>query len=319
VDDPITGKINIYPGHIQQLIKQHMRLFISSHSFFLYLVTLSTGILRWMNRDSLNLQSSIQMENYKMLVPSEEKGVTILTIHRPESLNALSTGLFLEMKNFLKKYDTSTRPRCLIITGEDKAFVAGADIAEMVHMTSEDAELYSRRGQEVFSMIAALNAPVIAAVNGYALGGGCELALACDVRIASNKAKFGQPEVNLGLIPGFAGTQRLPAIAGLGNAMYYLLTGDYMSAAEAYRIGLVQMVTEPDQLMEESLKLAQKILKKGPLAVRKMKKVCRLGLSLGIEEGSILETREFGSLFGNEGTEGMKAFLEKRDPDWSKK
>jgi len=253
-----------------------------------------------------------------MLVPSTENGVTIVTLHRPESLNALSTELFLEMKNFLKNYNKTTRHGCLIITGEDKAFVAGADIAEMVHMTSADAELYSRRGQEVFSMIATLNAPVIAAVNGYALGGGCELAMACDIRIASSKAKFGQPEVNLGLIPGFAGTQRMPAIAGLGNAMYYLLSGDYMTAEEAFRIGLVQLVTDPDQLMPESLKLAHKILSKGPLAIRKMKKVCRLGQTLGMEEGSVLETKEFGSLFGNEGTEGMKAFLDKRTPDWSK-
>ena len=247
-----------------------------------------------------------------------QDGVTILTIHRPDALNALSTGLFLEMKSFLRNFNKTTRRGCLIITGEEKAFVAGADIAEMVHMKPDDAELYSRRGQEVFSMIAGLKAPVIAAVNGYALGGGCELAMACDIRVASSKAKFGQPEVNLGLIPGFAGTQRLPSMIGLGNALYYLLSGEYMSADEAFRLGLVQVVTEPGQLMQTSIDLAKKIMKKGPSAVRKMKKVCRMGQSLGIEEGSILETKEFGSLFGNEGTEGMKAFLEKRDPDWGK-
>ncbi len=256
------------------------------------------------------------METYKLLTSSAKDGIAILTIHRPEALNALSTELFAEMKTFLEEFSATGKNRCLIITGEGKAFVAGADIAEMLDMDPEAAAGYSRRGQEVFNLIAWLDAPVIAAVNGFALGGGCELAMACDFRIAGSNAKFGQPEVNLGLIPGFAGTQRFPGLVGQGNALLYLMTGDYMSAEEAFRIGLVQKVTEPEKLLDEAEAIARKIISKGPEAIKKIKKVVRGGLTLGLKEGSVLETREFGSLFGNEGTEGMKAFLEKRAPKW---
>jgi enoyl-CoA hydratase len=157
---------------------------------------------------------------------------------------------------------------------------------------------------------------VIAAINGFALGGGCELAMACDFRIAGTKAKFGQPEVNLGLIPGYAGTQRLSRLTNLGDALYLLTSADMISADDALRMGLVQKVIEQDLLLEEVRKMAQNIASKGPKAVRKVKMVTRQGYHLIFHQGQALETEVFGSLFGNEGAEGMKAFLEKRKPNW---
>ncbi len=220
------------------------------------------------------------------------------------------------MKIFLKELEGDKNIRALIITGEGKAFVAGADIAEMVNMNSEEAQQFSRTGQEIFSFLENLDIPVIAAVNGFALGGGCELAMACDIRIASEYARFGQPEVSLGLIPGYAGTQRMPRLLGMGNALYYLMTGDQIKSDEALRIGLVQKLVEHESLIDEAFELAKKISSKGQKAVGKVKKTARQGLEMGMTPGSELETKEFGSLFGNEGTEGMKAFLDKRKPNW---
>jgi len=255
------------------------------------------------------------MEQYSSIKISDVDNIKVITINRPEAMNALNAAVFSELKMFLTELGPETK--ALIITGQGKAFVAGADISEMVSMSSTEGEAFSRTGQEVFMMIENLNIPVIAAVNGYALGGGCELAMACDIRIASNKAKFGQPEVNLGLIPGYAGTQRMPRLIGMGNALYYLMTGDQMTAEEAERIGLVQIVTDPEQLIEKALELAKKITQKGPSAIGKVKKVVQKGFDLPFSKASELETKEFGSLFGNEGTEGMKAFLEKRKPEWN--
>lgn len=255
------------------------------------------------------------MEQYSSIKISDVDNIKVITINRPEAMNALNATVFSELKMFLTELGPETK--ALIITGEGKAFVAGADISEMVSMSSTEGEAFSRTGQEVFMMIENLNIPVIAAVNGYALGGGCELAMACDIRIASNKAKFGQPEVNLGLIPGYAGTQRMPRLIGMGNALYYLMTGDQMTAEEAVRIGLVQIVTDPEQLIEKALELAKKITQKGPSAIGKVKKVIQKGFDLPFSKASELESKEFGSLFGNEGTEGMKAFLEKRKPEWN--
>jgi enoyl-CoA hydratase len=256
------------------------------------------------------------MESYSLIKISEKDGISQLTISRPDAMNALNSAFFREFKDYLK--NLSSDIKALVITGEGKAFVAGADIAEMAEMNSEQALEFSRTGQEVFRMLQEFDIPVIAAVNGFALGGGCELAMACDIRLAGDKAKFGQPEVSLGLIPGYAGTQRMPRLVGLGNALYYLMTGDYMNAEEALRIGLVQKVVETENLLNEARALAEKIISKGPSAVAKVKKVAREGLELSLQVGSELEQKEFASLFGNEGTEGMKAFLEKRKPDWNK-
>jgi enoyl-CoA hydratase len=186
----------------------------------------------------------------------------------------------------------------------------------MVNKSSEEAEAFSLRGQNTFRGFSTVEVPVIAAINGFALGGGLELALACDFRIASSTAKFGQPEVNLGLIPGYAGTQRLPRLIGMGDALFMLTTGEMITAADALRIGLVQKVTEPEQLMDEAFRIAGVIASRGPDAVKLVKFVARQGYQVSLAQGSQLEAQSFGQLFGKQGTEGMKAFLEKRKPQW---
>ncbi|MCP5107202.1 MAG: crotonase, partial [bacterium] len=245
-----------------------------------------------------------------------EDGIAVVTISRPEAMNALNTKFFREMDDMIADIKKRNDVRVLVITGEGKAFVAGADIAEMVDMNSAQASKFSRTGHNTFRRLELLEIPVIAAVNGFALGGGCELTLACDIRIAGSKAKFGQPEANLGLIPGYGGTQRLPRLVGMGNALYLLMTADIINAEEALRIGLVQKVVEQEQLMEEVMKIAKTIASKGPKAIQLVKEVSRRGMLEGFEEGSSLEAKEFGTPFGEEGTEGMKAFLEKRAPKW---
>jgi len=194
--------------------------------------------------------------------------------------------------------------------------VAGADIAEMVDKTPDEGSAFSRLGQNTFSSLEKLAIPVIAAVNGFALGGGLELAMGCDFRIASTKAKFGQPEVNLGLIPGYAGTQRLSRLVGLADALYLLMTADMIGAEDALRIGLVQKVFEPEVLMEEVLRIAKNIQSKGPEAIKKVKYVTRHGFQMDFENANELESDYFGSQFKAEGEVGMRAFLEKRKPNW---
>ena len=253
---------------------------------------------------------------YEILKLEINNGIAVLTISRPQAMNALNSRFFAEMDDVIASLSNRNDVKVMIITGEGKAFVAGADIAEMVDMNSEQGTAFSKVGQNTFSSLEKLEMPVIAAINGFALGGGCELAMACDMRIASNVAKFGQPEVNLGLIPGYAATQRLARHVGLSNALYLLFTADIITADEALRIGLIQKIVEPDQLMNECIAIANKIASKGPNAVKKIKKVTREGMLTDFSKGSELESKEFGSLFGNEGAEGMKAFLEKRKPNW---
>jgi len=255
--------------------------------------------------------------DYRILKIAIADGVATATISRPEALNALNTRFFNEMDALVDEIAERDDVRVLVLTGEGKAFVAGADIAEMVNMTQLQGTEFSETGQSTFRGIELLDKPVIAAVNGFALGGGLELAMACDIRIASTKAKFGQPEVNLGLIPGYAGTQRLPRLVGLGDALYLLMTAEAIGADEAYRIGLVQKVVEPDQLLPTALATAKLIASKGPRAVRLIKRVVRQGALLDFESGCVLESEKFGTLFEGEGTEGMKAFLEKRAPRWN--
>ncbi len=254
--------------------------------------------------------------NYEILKMETDGAVATVTISRPKSMNALNSRFFEEMDDLIASVAQRTDIKVMIITGEGKAFVAGADIAEMVGMDSTRGTQFSKAGKHTFHSLENIKIPVIAAVNGFALGGGCELAMSCDIRIASSKAKFGQPEVNLGLTPGYAGTQRLPRLAGLGNALYMLLTGDLISAEEALRIGLVQKVVDAEQLMPEALNIARKIASKGPKAVSKVKQLARRGLLSGFDTGCAMESEEFGALFGDEGTEGMRAFLEKKQPKW---
>ncbi len=255
---------------------------------------------------------------YKTLKFEKKGNIALVTVSRPEALNALNTLFFQEMDHMLDDLKESMEYNVLIITGEGKAFVAGADIAEMVNKNPDQAENFSEMGQKVFSKIGKLRMPVIAAINGFALGGGLELAMACDFRIASSKAKFGQPEVNLGLIPGYAGTQRLSRLVGLGDALFMLMSGEMINPDDAHRIGLVQKICEPEALLAETLRIAGVVASKGPEAVAKVKYVTRKGYQKSMKEGSKLESELFGSLFGkgSEGEEGMKAFLEKRKPSW---
>ncbi len=254
----------------------------------------------------------------KILQTTLTDGVLTVTISRPKAMNALNTRFFNEMDNLIAEVKGNSEVKVMVITGEGKAFVAGADIAEMVHKNQAEGTAFSKLGQNTFRSLELLSVPVIAAVNGFALGGGMELTMACDFRIASTKAKFGQPEVNLGLIPGYAGTQRLSRLTNMGDALFLLMTADMIGAEDALRIGLVQKVVEPEMLMEETLKIASKIASKGPQAVKKVKQTVRKGFEMRLDEGAALEAGEFGSLFGdnNEGREGMQAFLEKRKPSW---
>jgi len=254
--------------------------------------------------------------DYKILKLAVENNIGVITISRPEALNALNTNFFKEMDSLLDDIEGNNEIGVVVITGEGKAFVAGADIAEMCDKTQKQGYEFSVFGQSVFDKIEKLSKPVIAAINGFALGGGCELAMSCDIRIASSKAKFGQPEVNLGLIPGFAGTQRLSRLVGLADALYLLYTADMINAEEALRIKLVQKVIEPENLMEETISIARKIASKGPEAVKLIKKATRDGFNIDFVSGCEIEAKAFSSLFEKEGAKGMKAFLEKRKPNW---
>jgi len=234
--------------------------------------------------------------------------------YRPDKMNALNTQFFEELNYFLDNIPSEVK--LIVFTGSDKAFVAGADISEMAGKSAKDAEAFSLLGQKTFTRLEQLDIPVIAAVNGFALGGGCELALACDIRIASTKAKFGQPEVNLGIIPGYAGTQRLSRLVGMGNALHLIMTAEMIGADDAKCMGLVQKVVEPDCLMEEVYKMANTILGKGPNAIHKAKKVIREGIQMSYQDAFKLEAKEFGSLFDTDAIEGMQAFIEDRKPNW---
>jgi enoyl-CoA hydratase len=253
---------------------------------------------------------------YEILKMEVADAVAVVTVSRPQAMNALNTRFFQEMDALVAEIAGRADIKAVVITGDGKAFVAGADIAEMAGKTPDEARAFSRLGQRTFRSLELLEKPVIAAVNGFALGGGCELALACDFRIASTKAKFGQPEVNLGLIPGYAATQRLPRLIGLGHALYLLMTAEMVGAEDALRMGLVQKVVEPESLLPAAVETAKTIAAKGPLAVRLVKRVAREGLLRDFESGCALEAEAFGLPFGNEGAEGMKAFLEKRKPEW---
>lgn len=254
---------------------------------------------------------------YKTLKLEYQGNISVITMNRPEAMNALSTQVFEELNTAFDELEAKGDIRVLIITGAGKAFVAGADIAEMSDKNSEQGTVFSKFGQDTFNRMSTLKFPVIAAVNGFALGGGCEFAMACDFRIASNFAKFGQPEVNLGLIPGYCGNLRLPKIIGLSNALYLLMTADMIDATEALRLGLVQKVVPAEELMTECMNIAAKIASKGKIAVQKTKEVAINAFEMNFKEACQYEAREFGNLFGNgESGEGMRAFLEKRKPNW---
>jgi len=254
--------------------------------------------------------------SFNILKPERHGPVEILTISRPAALNALNADFFTEFIDYLDYIITDEPFKVLVLTGAGKSFVAGADIAEMSKLDPEGARRFAEKGQQTFLMIEELPIPVIAAVNGYALGGGCELALACDIRIASETALFGQPEVNLGLVPGYAGSQRLPRLIGLGNALHWILSGATFSAAEALRVGLVQSVSPPERLIPDALALANRIATRSPKAVRKAKQLMRKGFDMEFQKALDKEKEAFAGMFEDEAIEGLNAFLEKRKPEW---
>ncbi|MGB5810039.1 MAG: enoyl-CoA hydratase-related protein [Polyangiales bacterium] len=243
--------------------------------------------------------------------------VGLLTINRPDKLNALSEEVLSDLQVGVAALANDDSLRAAIITGTGKAFVAGADIAAMQTMTEAEGRAFGELGHGVFDAIGALRFPVIAAVNGFALGGGCELALACDFIYASTKSKFGQPEVNLGIIPGFGGTQRLPRRVGVAMATELIVTGKMIGAEEALRIGLANAVFEPDGLLEGAHASAAEIATKGPIAVATAKRLIASGVELPLGEGNAQERDAFGESFGTDDqSEGMAAFLAKRAPSF---
>ncbi len=251
---------------------------------------------------------------YEMLKKEVREGLAIVTIDRPEALNALNNALLTELKEMFTELSDDETVRAVILTGAGKAFVAGADIAAMNAMTPIEGRQMMVLGHSVMDLIEEMEKPVIAAVNGFALGGGCELSMACDIRIASEKAKFGQPETGLGIIPGFGGTQRLPRLVGRSMAKYLLFTSDVIGAQRAEQIGLVEMVVPAESLMEEAKKVARKIMANGPIAVGLVKKAVNKGYDLPIKEATQLEIELETVAFATEDkTEGMTAFQEKRD------
>lgn len=245
--------------------------------------------------------------------------VTLLTINRPAVLNALNVATLDDLGRAMIHLKDDSGVRVVIVTGAGpKAFVAGADISELSQLTPAAAREYAVRGQAVLQAIEELGKPVIAAINGFALGGGCELAMACTVRLASESARFGQPEINLGVIPGFAGTQRLTRLVGQGRALELLLTGDMVSAARACEIGLVNRVVPADQLLAEARALGATLAGKAPVAVRYILDVVLAGADLPLSRAEAHEAALFGAIAGTaDAKEGTHAFLAKRPPVWT--
>jgi enoyl-CoA hydratase len=255
-----------------------------------------------------------------MLKKEVNEGLAIVTIDRPEALNALNNALLQELKDMFTELRDDEEVRAIILTGAGKAFVAGADIAAMNAMTPIEGREMMILGHSLMDLIEDMEKPVIAAVNGFALGGGCELSMACDIRIASEKAKFGQPETGLGIIPGFGGTQRLPRLVGKSMAKYLLFTSDVIDAERAEQIGLVEKVVPVGALMEEAEKVARRIMANGPIAVGLVKKAVNKGYDLPLREATSLEIELETVAFSTEDkTEGMTAFQEKRDKHFQNK
>ena len=258
------------------------------------------------------------MSYQNLLVEIKDK-IAVVKINRPDKLNALNAQTMIELKNVFTELGKNESVYVIILTGSgEKAFVAGADISELNELNMISAKEFSEKGQEVFYMIENSAKPVIAAVNGFALGGGCEIALACHIRLASENAKFGQPEVNLGIIPGYGGTQRLTRLINSGRATEYILTGDMIDASEAYRIGLVNHVYKQNELVDKAFEMAQKIISKGQNAVRSAIKAINIVGEVSGKEGQNYEAALFALCCGTEDfKEGTSAFLEKRKPKFT--
>ncbi|GAA0122663.1 MAG: short-chain-enoyl-CoA hydratase [Clostridium argentinense] len=258
--------------------------------------------------------------DFKNLIFEKEGNIAIVKLNRPKALNALNSETLKELDNAIELIENDAEIYAVVLTGEGKAFVAGADISEMRELNSLEGRQFGILGNKVFRRIETLDKPIIAAVNGFALGGGCELSMAADIRIASSKAKFGQPEVGLGITPGFGGTQRLARLVGEGKAKELIFTGDLINAEEALRIGLVNKVVEPEQLVEEATNMAKKIASNAPIAVKLCKDAINKGMQMDIDNALMYESQVFGLCFSTEDQkEGMGAFIEKRDKTFKNK
>jgi enoyl-CoA hydratase len=265
--------------------------------------------------------SATLASRYRNLVLERRGAVTILAVQRPEVRNALDRETLTEIEDCARHFVADPEAAALIVTGSgEKSFVAGADIQELAALDPRGAEEISRFGQRVFDLLEQSPKPVLAAINGFALGGGCELALACHLRVAAENAELGLPEVSLGIIPGYGGTQRLPRLVGPGRALELILTGRRIAAAEAERIGLVNRVVPRERLIEETEKLALAVVRNGPLAVTAALEAARRGMELGMSDALRLESALFGILAASEDMhEGLKAFLEKRPPRYHRR
>ena len=257
---------------------------------------------------------------YKNIIFEKKDGIGYVTMNRPKALNALNTEVLTELDDVFRAIDKDDEVQVAIVTGEGRSFIAGADIAQMSELNGTEGRDMTIQGQLVMELIETINKPVIAAVNGFALGGGNELAMACDIRIASEKAKFGQPEVNLGIIPGYGGTQRLPRLVGKGMAKKLIYSAEMIDAQEAYRIGLVQEVVPAEELMEAAEKLAKTIMSKAPTAIKMAKVAINNGINTDLKIGVQFEAESYTSTFVSEDrVEGMKAFVEKRPAEFKNK
>ena len=250
----------------------------------------------------------------KNVLLEKEGHLAIVTINRPKALNALNSETLKDLDTVIENLENDNHIYAVILTGAgEKSFVAGADIAEMKDLNEEEGQAFGALGNKVFRRLENLNKPVIAAIQGFALGGGCEISMACDIRIASEKALFGQPEVGLGITPGFGGTQRLARIVGLGKAKELIYTAQNIKADEAYRIGLVNKVVPLESLMDEAKAMANKIMANAPIAVRLCKDAINRGMQVDIDKAVAIEAEDFGKCFASaDQKEGMSAFLERR-------
>ena len=257
----------------------------------------------------------------KNVILEKEEHLAVVTINRPKALNALNSETLNDLNTVIEDLEKDNNIYAVIVTGSgEKSFVAGADIAEMKDLNEEQGKEFGILGNKVFRRLENLDKPVIAAVSGFALGGGCELAMSCDIRIASEKAKFAQPEAGLGITPGFGGTQRLARIVGLGKAKEMIYTCDMIKADEAYRIGLVNKVVPLESLMDEAKAMANKIIANAPIAVKYCKDAINRGMQVDIDSAIAIEAEDFGKCFASEDqTEGMTAFLERREKNFQNK
>lgn len=259
--------------------------------------------------------------DYQTIIYEQKGDFVLITLNRPDKLNALNTQMFNDLNDAVGRIELDRSVRGLILTGTgDKAFAAGADIKELHESDDRSGKHFSKHGSMVMARIAQLNIPTIAAVNGFALGGGCELTMCCQMRFSSEKAKFGQPEVNLGIIPGYGGTQRLTSLVGRAKAMELILSGNMIDANEAHRIGLVNNVFAHEELLNKSIEFMNLILSKGPLAVTAGIECINAAMSLSESEGLQYESRKFGDTCGTDDfKEGTLAFLEKRKAEFKGK